>query len=522
MKDKAGAAPRLLILVLSLAILSLVLSGCGSSSEEVTTYTIADEIGDWGYPSPYTHYARGPGYVRMSFVFDTLVWKDETGFVPALAEEWEYVETENAYVFQLRSSATWHDGEKFTAHDVAFTFDYCKEHPYQLVDSSIVKAAEAVNDHTVKLYLKDPYAPFLNDVAGTQPILPEHIWESVQEPETFTGPEAVVGTGPYKLVDYSREHGTYLYEAYDNYYLGRPKVDRIKFVKVVEQMVAAALEQGTVDAAPMPPEVVEDIQARGFTVLQAPYGWNAKLMINHTKEPLSSEQFRQALAYAIDREALVEITQRNQALAGSPGIMPPDSEWYNADIETYEHDPARSQQVLEELGYALENGYFTKDGKELRLELIAEATFKPEGQFIKGELESIGIKVDFSTLEGKTVDAKVLDWQFDLSIYGHGGLYEPSILNKVITGQGFNSARYQANETLNQLLATQLTEMDYEERCDLVGQIQAIYADELPALTLYYPNWYWAHDGTIDLYYTSGGIGAGVPLPLNKMALVKQ
>ena len=524
MRNKTTNAGRLSIVLLTIAALSLIVSACAGPSAEQVTYVIADSTGDWGYPSPYTHYPRGPGYVRTSFLFDTLVWKNETGFVPALAEEWEYIEAENAYTFFLRSDVTWHDGERFTADDVAFTIKYVKEHPnpfVTLIGASGIRKVEVLDQYTIKLYLEQPYAPFLNDQAGALPILPKHIWENVEEPETFTGPQAVVGTGPYKLVDYSKEHGTYLYEAYDDYYLGRPEIDTIKFVKVSEEMLPAALKEGSVDAGSIPPEVVEDITASGLTVVRAPYGWNAKLMMNHTTEPLSSRQFRQALAYAIDREELVQITQRGHALAGSPGIMPPDSEWYNPDIVKYDHDPARAQQLLQEMGYVLENGYFTKGGQELRLELITQARFKAVGQFVEQELKDIGIKVDLSTLEGKTVDAKVLNWQFDLAIYGHGGLYEPSILNKVILGEGFNSARYQANETLNQLLAEQLAEMDYEQRKALVQEIQAVYAEDVPALTLYYPDWYWAHDGTVGLYYTQGGVASGVPIPLNKMAFVK-
>lgn len=501
----------------------LLAAACGETKAPSgpVSYAIADPTGDWGYPSPYAHYSRGPGYVRMSFVFDTLVWKDADGFIPALAEEWEYVEAENAYVFKLQENATWHDGERFTAEDVAFTLDYTKQHPYQWVDPSIVRKAEVIDEHTVKLHLEEPYAPFLQDVADTLPILPKHIWEGVDDPEKLTGPEAVVGTGPYKLADYSKEHGTYLYQAYDQYYLGKPEVDSLKFVKVGEEMAPASLKQGSVNAGSIPPEVAEDMSSSGFALVQAPYAWNAKLMINHTKEPLSFQEFRQALAYAIDREALVEITQRGHAMAGSPGIIPPDSEWHNPDIQMYNHDPAKAQQLLESLGYELEDGNFTKDGEQLKLELITQTSFKAVGQFIKQQLEEIGIRVDFSTFEAKTVDAKVQSWQFDLSVYGHGGLYEPSILNRVITGKGFNSARYDANEALNQLLAAQLAEMEHERRKALVAEVQEVYAEELPALTLYYPDWYWAHDGSVELYYTKNGIASGVPIPLNKMAFME-
>jgi len=510
----------LLPLALVCCLLVILYGGSGQLSES-TSYAIADSTGDWGYPSPYTHYSRGPGYVRMSLIFETLVWKDDSGFVPALATDWEYVEEENAYIFELRDDVTWHDGTNFTAEDVVFTFEYTKQHPYQWVDSSLVESAEATDEYTVNLYLSQLYAPFLQDVAGTQPIIPKHIWQNITEPERLTDEQAVIGTGPYTLADYSQEHGTYLYKAYSDYYLGKPAVDELKFVKINAAMIPSALEQGSVSTGDVPPEIISELEEAGLTIITAPYAWNAKLMINHQKEPLSSKQSRQALAYAINRTALVEITQMGHALAGSPGMIPPTSSWYNPDTPQYEYDPTRAKQLLEGLNYTLENGYFTKGGEELKLELIAAADFKEVGQFVKDQLETAGIKIEFSTLEAKTVDARVEAWDFDLSIYGHGGLYEPSILYTVIVGEGFNSARYHSNETLNQLLEAQLSEMDAGERKGLVWQIQEIYAEDLPALTLYYPDSYWAHDGSVPLYYTMNGIASGIPIPLNRLAFVE-
>jgi len=203
-------------------------------------------------------------------------------------------------------------------------------------------------------------------------------------------------------------------------------------------------------------------------------------------------------------------------------LLPPDSIWYNPDIEMYEYDLTTARQLLAALGYELENGSFTKDGTPLQVELISESgsDFKEVGQFIQQELEDLGLAVDLVTLEGPTLDARVEAWDFDLAIYGHGGLYEPSILPRVITGEGFNSARYTGNETLTQLLDDQLHQIDPEQRLETVQQVQAIYADELPAITLYYPDWYWAHDGTMELFYTEGGIASGIPIPLNKMAFL--
>jgi peptide/nickel transport system substrate-binding protein len=525
---------RLLIaLVLSLLITTLFLfPSCNNNSSStgtaVESYTIADPTGDWGYPSPYLRYSRGPGYIRMSFVFDTLVWKDESGFVPALAKEWTYDRADNAYTFKLQENAKWHDGEPLTAADVAFTVDYVKSHPdpfVTLVGPSGIKEAVVIDDHTVKLYLETLYAPFLYDIAGTMAILPEHIWKNIEEPMTFDGPEAVIGSGPYKLVDYNKAQGTYLYEAFEDYYQGKPVVDRLVFVKTADEMVTAALTQKEVGAASIQPEMVDDLESQGFTIVRSTYSWCAKLTINHKKEPMNSKEFRQALAYAIDREALVDITQRGHGIPGSPCLLAPDNRWYNPEIEQYEYDLQKTQQLLEGLGYELnEDGYFARNGEVLELDLITQTTygFKEVGQFIKSALEDAGIKVNLTVMEGKSLDAKVEAWDFDLSVYGHGGLYEPSILPKVITGPGFNSARYTANTELNQLLDDQLHEMDTDTRLKMVQQAEALYAEDVPAITLYHPDWYWAHNGKVDWYYTDGGVASGIPIPLNKMSLLKK
>jgi peptide/nickel transport system substrate-binding protein len=510
--------------IILMAIMLLLLPACpdgkAPTSSPIDSYTIADSTGDWGYPSPYAHYSRGPGYIRMSFIFETLVWKNATEFVPQLAYEWSYSDEENSYTFKLRDDVKWHDGADFTADDVVFTYNYTEEHPYQWVDNSIVESVQALDNYTVKLYLSRPYAPFFQDVAGAQPILPRHIWESVSTPEEFLTPGAVIGTGPYTLADYSQEHGSYLYKANDSYYLGQPAVTEIRFIKVAAEMTPAALKEGSVDSATIPAEAVDDTEAAGFTVITSPPSWNGKLTINHQKEPLSSKEFRQALAYAIDRQALVQVVFRGNAVAGSPGMMPPTSVWYNPDTPQYKYDPDRAIQLIEGLGYSLEDSHFVKDGQPLKFSLIAAADYKDLGQFITQQLEQVGIDIDFQTLEGKTVDARVGAWDFDLSIYGHGGIFDPSILQRTTLGEGFNSARYSADAELTQLLQAQLTEMDTAKRKDMVFQIQELYAEDLPALTLYYPKSYWAHDGSLPLYYTMDGVAIGIPIPLNRMCFV--
>ena len=517
---------RLPLLALAAAglLLLILCSTSPAKNDTVNVLTIADTTGDWGFPSPYAHYSRGPGYVRMSLIFDTLVWKDENGFVPALAKNWEYLPDEKAYVFNIRKGVTWNDGEPFTAKDVAFTFQYIKDHPYNWVDSSVVENAKATDDVTVKITLTEDYAPFMDQVAGTLPIMPEHIYKDVSDPASFKDAAALTGTGPFKLVNYDKTQGTYLYEAYDGYYQGAPRVKQIKFVKVNSEMSAAALKKGDVDAVAVPSETVEDVKKDGFTVVEGSHDWVAKIMVNHMKAPFSDPKFRQALYYAIDRQDLVDTGLRGYGLAGSPGLYASDNQWYNPNQEQYKYDPARAGQLLEELGYEKKEGsqYYTRISKPESIELLVTAATERQGELIAKQLDSAGIKVNLRSVDSKTLDSMVGGWQFDLALSGHGGLGgDPAILNKVVLDQkSFNSARYDEDAKLNDLLESQVEEMDPAKRKELVDSAQEVMAQDLPALPLYYTNSYWASNEKVSYYYTYGGVGSGVPIALNKMIFV--
>ena len=496
----------------------------GADDETVEVLTIADTTGDWGYPSPYGHYSRGPGYVRMSLIFDTLIWKDENGFVPALAESWEYLADEKAYVFHLREGITWNDNEPFSAQDVAFTVDYIKDHPYQWVDSSTIESAEVIDDRTVKIILAREYAPFLDQVAGTLPILPKHIYEQVSDPASFTDAEALTGTGPYKLKSYDKAQGSYLYEANENYYQGAPRVKQIRFIKVSPEMAAASLEKGEVDAAAVPGEMVSSLEDKGFTVIKGSHDWVAKIMVNHNKEPFSNVKFRQALYYAIDREDLVQTGLRGYGLRGCAGLYASDNKWYNPDQVQYSYQPATAGQLLEAMGYAKdEKGqYYAIEGYPDGIELLVTADTERQGELIKKHLDNAGIKINLRSVDSKTLDSLVKEWKFDLALSGHGGLGgDPAILNKVVTDMNsFNSARYDKNPKLNEVLKNQLAEMDPAKRADLVDQAQVLIAEDLPALPLYYTDSYWASNDLVSFYFTYGGVGSGVPIALNKMAFL--
>ncbi|MDQ6910409.1 MAG: ABC transporter substrate-binding protein [Actinomycetota bacterium] len=187
--------------------------------------------GDFGFPSPFA-YVRGPGYWRMTYIYDSLLWKDSTGkLLPWLASRYDRSPDGLTYTFELRDNVTWNDGQPLTPDDVVFTFDYFgsqKLSPQIFVRPQDVAGVKATGPRTVEISLKKPVATFANSIAGALPIVPRHVWSSVADASKAQDPKLLVGTGPYRLDSYSRGEGSYLYTANDAYFLGAPFVKRIE------------------------------------------------------------------------------------------------------------------------------------------------------------------------------------------------------------------------------------------------------------------------------------------------------
>jgi peptide/nickel transport system substrate-binding protein len=192
--------------------------------------------------------------------------------------------------------------------------------------------------------------------------------------------------------------------------------------------------------------------------------------------------------------------------------------------------------MIEAMGYRKgAEGFYQKDGSPLAVELLASAitvagqsVADRDGEVIKKQLEQVGIQVDLVNLEQATTDSKVRNWDFDLAVSGHGGIGgDARILSEMISsyfGAGsVNSARYDASPELNLMIDEQMQEMDQNKRTRIVHRIQEVYADELPAISLYYPDSMAAYnpDKDIEWFFTKGGISKGIPIPQNKMSLIR-
>lgn len=500
-----------------------------SSAKSVAVYKIAGE--DYGYPSPYAFYQRGPGYCRMSLVFDTLVWKDQKGIIPWLATKYASADNGKQWTFDLNPKAKWHDGKPLTASDVKFTFDYLQKHPHPWFSREIgvVERVEAKDKYKVVFHLKEPYAPFLANIAGTIPIFPQHIWSKVSDPLKYTAPEAAVGSGPFKLVKYDKASSVYIFQANKNYFKGKVNTEKLIFLEPGQPLMA--LLKGEIDA--FEPDVDQAAVLRknkSVKVIEGSGFWIYRLMFNLKEEPFNQVKFRQAIAHSLDLKDLVNRAMHGGANPGRPGYVSPHlAGWYNPNTVTYPYNPQKAKQILDSLGYKDTDKDGIREmsnGKKLSFEMVAFQDGQ-EAEIIKSMLKNIGIEIKIKALDKGAHDTLIANGQYEIAINGHGGIGgDPVFLNQLIPNP---KSKNHANDMYKdpeyvKLAQKQVEITDSKERKKVVQKMQAILAQDLPTLPLYYRQIYFAsRPGKVDKwFFTPGGIASGIPTALNKVVFLER
>lgn len=490
--------------------------------------------GDFGFPSVYTISPKGQGYMTLSYIFDTLMWKDESGLIPYLAEDYSVSEDGLTYTFQLRKGVSFTDGTPFTAEDVKFTFDYMKEHPYKWVSVSMVEEASVVDEHTVEIKLNKTYNPFLSDVAGSLPILPKHIWENVTEPETFTEPEAAISTGPFILENYDSAAGTYTFKANEDYFYGDVQIDKLVIANVSGGDSKEALLSGEIAAAPnISYKAAMSLKdSPEYTVLEGPGLSVTRLYFNFDEEAMAVKEIRQAMYHAVNLDEIVEKAYGGAGYPGSAGHVQPGTPWYNPDVRQYAYDVETAKKMLSEAGAADSNGdgILEYNGEEMSYTLTFTENDEKLAELLVSYMKAVGIELVPQSADDATVKAAISEGNFELAFNTNGSFGgDPVFLSRFatvgadgapsVTGQGGTTWE---SEEYNRIYNESAVEQDDAKRHQQVNELQEIIAEELPCLTLYYKKAVAAYNNTIfdGFYYTPDGISIAVPFIMNKLVFV--
>jgi peptide/nickel transport system substrate-binding protein len=413
-------------------------------------------------------------------IFSSLVKHSATyDLEPDLALSWE-IPNPTTYIFHLRTDARFHDGRPVTSRDVVYTFRSVLDGAIKSPKAGtyrLVQSVEAPDTRTVVFKLKEPFAPFLWNLArGAIGIVPDGA------PSDFA--KNPIGSGAFKFVRYVPDSEVVL-ERNDNYYGSKPKLSTFRF-KIIPEAIVRALElrKGSVDIAlsVLTPDMVEALREnKDLDVLQAP-GTNYQYVAFNLKDPSFNDiRVRKAIAYAIDREKIVKYLWRGQARPAS-GAIPPGNWSYAKDVETYAYNPQRARDLLREAGR--ENLSFT-------YRTATDETGRLMAAVLQEQFREVGIQMDIRSNEFATFYSDVVKGNFQMySLRWIGANNDPDFLNFVFHSamfppNGANRGRY-ANSEVDRLVDLARREVDTEKRRAAYQRIQRIISEELPYVSLFY------------------------------------
>ena len=292
-----------------------------------------------------------------TLMFNSLVKKNEKfDYVPELASNIQRSDDGLTFTFTLRDGVTFHDGRQFTSADAKYTLDTVLANSFAKSASffegaganrkGYINSVQAPDPRTLVIRLNKPWTGLLPNLVAI-PIIPKDSYESQK-----THP---LGTGPFKFKSYDSTQQVVDMEANPNYWDGPSHTPTLR-VRVISDSNAlqAELQSGRVDIAPLPTSLSPDsIKALGSNPILNVHqftGSNLNLLTFNTKEaPLDNVKVRQAIAYAIDRETMIrELLLGQGKIAHS--ILPEES-WAYTPGQTYQYDPARAKQLLDEAGF---------------------------------------------------------------------------------------------------------------------------------------------------------------------------
>ena len=367
------------------------------------------------------------GYPGAQLFASPLRYDDSWTPQPYLAESWDVSDDGMTVTLNLVKDATFHDGQPITSSDVAFSVEVIKNnHPFKSMFAP-VETVETPNKHTAILKLSKPHPALMLAMSGQlMSIIPEHIYGDVPINEVKTHPrnnENVVGSGPFKLVEFKNGEHVIL-ERYDGFFMeGRPYLDKI-VMRIITDPAARAIayENGEVHMGAFEslPRVINRLKkADGLNVTSEGYGGIGPLdwlAINTTKGPLADVRVRKAIAHAIDKNFIMKAIMQGTAEDSRTGIHP-DSPFYSADVEAYDLDLDKANALLDEAGYPKNN--------DTRFSVTIDFGWpgvKPQVEYVKAALKKVGIDVvvrasaDFPTWAKRmgTMDLTFMGYRFQL------------------------------------------------------------------------------------------------------------
>ncbi len=447
-----------------------------------------------------------------ALVFDGLAVLDETGQVsPSLATGWEVSEDGSVYEFRLRRDVVWHDGAPFTAADVAFTVQAIQDPSFQ-GDPSLSElwrnvTVEQLDNYTVRFTLEEPFPSFLQYT--TIGLLPAHLLSNVAAadlPSHDFSTRKPVGTGMFMVENVSPDRVVLV--SNPNYWRPRPYLERIEFWFYPDwEGLLEDYEQGAIQGFHPPglqnlPALLGMPSLQLYSAQSAGYG---VVYLNLGRESLpffQAKEVRQALLYAVDREALIARVLSGQGLVAHSPILP--TTWaYDASVRQYGYDPERAIGLLDASGWMDSDGDLIrdKDGVELAFTLLTsdDATMVQMAEETARQWRAVGVDVTIRSVSSESAIYLVRNRNFDSALVEIELTGDPDpypLWHSTQAEDGQNFAGF-ANPEADAVMEEARLTTDPERRLELYYRFQQIFAEEVPSLLFYYPIYTYAVDAVV-------------------------
>ena len=453
-----------------------------------------------------------------NLVFDGLTTYDAQGrLTPVLAESWSVSEDGRTVRFHLRQDVTWQDGEPFTAEDVVFTYGLMQNDDFP--GSTALKtlwqsvAINQIDELTVEFVLEEPYAPFME--ATTRGIMPAHLFESDTAVTIATHPfnQTPVGTGPWMVNEGQNWQETGRLQLSPNPMAWRQgiQIPTLEFQFYPDEAtMLTALQDGRIHAinqisSRALPEAATIPGIRLFTAESPRY---TELLFNmrETAVPLlQSVEGRQALAYALDRQALINNVLNGQGLLFEGPYLPNNWAYNPNEFTQFTQDTSTANSLLDTAGWTLIEGQAVRQNEgnplNMRLLTLANEPYASLAQAIADQWLAVGVRTEIITAQNGT---QLREWltngEFDVALVDVSPTRDPDLYDfwsqeAMIAGQnygGWNNRRAsEALESGRQLWGV-------AERRPSYDTFLRIFNNELPALSLYQHAYTYALSDTVN------------------------
>ncbi|WP_126424957.1 ABC transporter substrate-binding protein [Brevibacillus marinus] len=432
------------------------------------------------------HKVPAASSVRIyALVYDSLTKLDENlNVVPGLASEWSFSDDGKTITFKLRKGVTFHNGREMTAEDVKYSFERILNPDTGSIAKSYFSSIETIetpDPYTVVFKLKYPDSAFIANSSSA--------YASIVAKEVGDLNKEAVGTGPFMLD--TVESGQYvLLKKNPNYFIeGQPGVDAIKFqIMKDEAERLAALRAGRIDIAQVSADFAKVLKdAPGITVKSYQSMEYSYLGINVKQQPFDDPRVRQAISYAVDRSAIVEVVWKGEASLTGP-IAPAQTAWAldTSRYPSYQTNVEKAKELLKEAGYP--NGFET---------VLETASTYPDmvetAQVLQQQLQQIGIKTTINQLEWGNYIERWKSKEMSLLVGRNTSGIDPDrSMRFFFHTEGSANVWNYSNPQYDQLVQKALEATDPAERKSLYEEAQILLVEDAPNLFLASPKNFYA------------------------------